>query len=252
MPDAAPFQLLNGDLFTFEVLHHQVVIGFCDELNHLIMILLRLFEHICRDILITNVLAKVVIINLCTHRHQINNTDKLALCADRQLNRYRNALQAILHHLDNVIEVCAHDIHLIDERHTRNLIIVCLMPYSFRLRLNAALCAEYADRAIQYTQGTLNLYCEVNVARGVNDIDTVALPMASGSSRGNGNASLLLLCHPVHDGCAFMRLTDFMRTSGIIQDTLGSRRLTSVDMRHDTDISCVFQCKLSGHVNLLS
>lgn len=39
---------------------------------------------------------------------------------------------------------------------------------------------------------------EVDVARGVDDVDAVVFPVASGGGRGDGDAALLLLLHPVH------------------------------------------------------
>ena len=34
-------------------------------------------------------------------------------------------------HRLNIIEVCTHDVHLVDVCHSRNMILVCLTPYSF-------------------------------------------------------------------------------------------------------------------------
>ena len=71
------------------------------------------------------------------------------------------------------VEVCTQDIHLVDECHTRYVVGISLTPYVLGLRLNTALCTENADSAVQYTQGTLNLNSEVNVAWSINDVDTV-------------------------------------------------------------------------------
>ena len=52
------------------------------------------------------------------------------------------------------------------------LIVVSLTPNGLRLGLNAALCAEDGHRAVQHAQGALHLDGEVNVARGVDDVDS--------------------------------------------------------------------------------
>ena len=234
-------QILNRNLFALQVHHHQIFIGIADQLYHLVMVLLCLLNHICRDVLITDILAEVIIVNLCAHGHQVDDANEIALSANRQLNRNRNALQAILHHLNNVIEVCAHDVHLVDERHTRNHIIVSLVPYSLGLRLYATLCAEYTNGTVQYAQGTLYFYSEVNVARGVDDVDSVTLPVAGSSSGSDRDATFLLLYHPVHLGSAFMGLTDLVGTASVVQNTLCSGGLTSIDMSHDTNVSSIFQ-----------
>ena len=79
----------------------------------------------------------------------------------------------VLNLLNSIVEVCTHDIHLVDECHTGNVVGISLTPYVLRLRLYTTLCTEHADSAVQYTQGTLNLYGEVNVARSVDDVDTM-------------------------------------------------------------------------------
>ena len=79
----------------------------------------------------------------------------------------------LAHHVDNAVEISAHNVHLVDIRHTRNLVFLSLTPNGLRLRLNAALCAENRYGTIENTQGTLNLNGEVNVTRGVDDVDTV-------------------------------------------------------------------------------
>ena len=43
---------------------------------------------------------------------------------------------------DNTVEIGAHDVHLVDIRHTRNMVFVRLTPHGLGLGLNAALGAE--------------------------------------------------------------------------------------------------------------
>ena len=63
--------------------------------------------------------------------------------------------------------------YLVDECHTRYIVCVSLTPYVFRLRFNTALCTEYTNSTVKYTQRTLNFYSKVNVSWSINDIDTV-------------------------------------------------------------------------------
>src|SRR5699024_11453004 len=69
-----------------------------------------------------------------------------------------------------ILEVCTHDIHLVDECHTRYVVRVCLTPYVFRLWLNATLGTEHTDRTVQYTKRTLYLNGKVHVSRSINDV----------------------------------------------------------------------------------
>ena len=49
--------------------------------------------------------------------------------------------------------------------------------------------------------------------------------------------ALLLLFHPVHDGGALVDLAHFVGAAGVVEDALGRRRLTGVDVRHDPDVA---------------
>src|SRR5437667_413775 len=71
----------------------------------------------------------------------------------------------------------------------------------------------------------------------VDNVDPMVLPEAGGRRRCDRDAALLLLRHPIHRRRAFMDLADFIRTPGVVEDPLGGRGLTGVDMRHDADVS---------------
>jgi hypothetical protein len=85
------------------------------------------------------------------------------------------------------------------------------------------------------------------MTRCINDIDTVIVavhfPENSGSSRSDGNATLLFLDHPVHGSRTIMDLSYLMVYTGIIQYTLRRRGFTRVDVRHDTNVPYMCQIK---------
>ena len=64
------------------------------------------------------------------------------LSADWQLDRNSICLQTLMHHLDNVEEVRAGNVHLVDIYHARNMVMVGLTPDCLGLRLNAAFRAH--------------------------------------------------------------------------------------------------------------
>ena len=84
--------------------------------------------------------------------YEVNNTLKCILTADRKLNRKCITLKTLQYHIENIIEVCTHNIHLVYKNHKRYIIFVSLTPYGLRLWLNAALCTKNGYGAVKYTQ----------------------------------------------------------------------------------------------------
>ena len=201
------------------------------------MIFLRQLTHILRNILVTDIEALVVIVHFRTHGDKVDDAAKIGFRADGKLDRHRVALETVLHHVDNIVEVGAHDIHLIHIGHARHVVLISLTPNGLRLGLDAALRTKYSDRSVKYAQRALNLNGKVHVAGGVDNIDTMPFPETGGRSRGDGDASLLLLLHPVHGRIAVVRFTDLMVHTRVKQDALRRRGFAGVDMGHDTNVS---------------
>src|SRR5690606_1083138 len=135
---------------------------------------------------------------------QIDNAFEMVLGADHDLHRHSVDVQAVFQLRDDAREVGTGAVHFVDEDDTGNLVLVRLTPHRFSLRLNTGGTAQYNDRTIQNPQRALNLNSEVNVAGGIDNVDAVLLelrlharPERRNGSRGNRDAALLLLRHPV-------------------------------------------------------
>ena len=150
-------------------------------------------------------------------------------------------------HVQNVEEVSAHDVHFVHVDHTWNFVVVSLSPYGFRLWFYTTFSTHNGYRTVEYAQGTFNFYGEVNVARGVDDVNAVVFPVAGGCSGSDSNTTFLLLNHPVHGSATVMGFTNFMVYTGVVQNTLGGGSFTSIDVRHNTDVTSEFQRYVSCH-----
>ncbi len=75
----------------------------------------------------------------------------------------------------------------------------------------------------------------------------MVLPLRGSRGGGDRDAALLLLLHPVHHRRALVDLADLVRAPGVVQNALGRRRLTGVDVRHDPDIPGVLEGELTWH-----
>ena len=171
------------------------------------------------------------------HLNEVDDARELVLGTDRKLQEYRTGTEAVLHHADDVHEVRAGAVHLVDVRDARNAVRVGLAPDGLRLRLNATHGAEDRDGAVEHAQRALDFDREVHVAGRIYDLNAMVFPEARRRGRRDRDAALLLLHHPVHRGSAIMDLADLVRLACVEQDSLGRRGLTGIDMSHDPDVA---------------
>ena len=90
------------------------------------------------------------------------------------------ALSFFFDALNDLEKVGPDAVHLVDKGKPGNLVTVCLAPYRLRLGLNASYGAENAHGTVEYPKGSFNLYGEIHMARGVNDLNLGIVPQAGG------------------------------------------------------------------------
>ena len=231
------FDFFDGQFLTIEVFFHQFFILLADGFDHLCAVFFCLVFHVVWNVNNRNVLAQIIVVNVSFHFNEVDQTFEECFSTDWQLNRNSITFQTVMDHVQNIVEVCTHDIHLVNVDHSWNMIFISLAPNSLRLWLNSAFSTHYCYRTVENSQGTLYLYCKVNVSRSINDVDTMVFPVAGCSSGSNGNTSLLLLYHPVHRCATIMSFTDFVVNTGVVQNTLCCGSFTSIDVRHYADVT---------------
>ena len=239
--------LVFRDLLAAEIFLHEVIIELGKSLEEDFTVFFSLILHVIRNRDFIFDFAEVVFIDDGFHLDEIDDALERILSANRQLDCNCVCIEAFLHHLDDIEEVRAGDVHLVDISHTRNIVILSLTPNGLSLRLNAAASSQDCYSAIEYAQGTLNLYREVHVTRRINDVDAMIFPMAGRCSGRDRDTTLLLLNHPVHRCSTIMYFTDLVVDTRVEEDTLRGRRLTGIDVSHDTDVTSLFKGILSCH-----
>ena len=179
------------------------------------------------------------------HGDQVDETPEVGLGAHRDLGRHGVGVQAVLHGLDGVEEVGAHAVVLVDEGDAGHAVGRGLAPDGLGLRLDAGDGVEHGHGAVEDAQAALDLGGEVDVTRGVDDLDDVVLPEARGGRGGDGHAALLLLDHPVHGGGAVVDLADLVGLARVVEDALRRGGLAGVDVGHDADVAEVLELVLN-------
>ena len=134
-------------------------------------------------------------------------------------------------------KICPHAVHFVNESQLGDPVLVRLVPDGFGLGLHPAHRVEDPDGPVQHPQGPFHLDGEIHVARGVDDVDDAALPLAGSDRRGDGDAPFLLLGHPVHDRGAVVDLAHLVGAAGVIEDALREGGLPRVDVGNDAEVA---------------
>src|SRR5829696_912171 len=235
------------DLLVVEVSLHQLVVVVGAGLDQLGAVLLGLLGEVLGNVLVLELRAELVLPDERLVLDQVDDPDEVALLADRDLDGKRVRSEAVAHRLDGLEEVRAGAVHLVDVGDTGHVVLVGLAPDRLGLGLDAGYRVEERDRAVQDPQVPLDLHREVDVARRIEDVDPVALPLRGRRGRGDRDAALLLLLHPVHDGSALVDLAHLVGAARVVEDSLCRSRLPGIDVGHDADVARLLEWKAAGH-----
>ena len=167
------------------------------------------------------------------------------------MHRHRGRGELLAHLLDDVREVGAHAVKLVDEREAGHMILLRLTPDRLRLRLHAADAAEHTDDAIEHAQAALDLDGEIHVAWGIDQVDHVVFPIDIGSGRLDGDPALALEIHRIHRRADGVLAVDFVYRVDFVaveEDTLRERGFARINVRADADVSHLVD--VDSHVSL--
>ncbi len=85
-----------------------------------------------------------------------------------------------------------------------------LPPHGFSLWLDTAHPVENDNATIQHPHAALYLDGEIHMARGIDNLYQMILPLCPGDGGGDGDAVVLLFGHVVHMGRTVMNLTNLV------------------------------------------
>jgi len=236
-----------ADRLVVQVLLQQHVVELGDRLDQLLVIELDLLLHLGRDFFGLDRGAQVVGIGNGNLINKVDHAFELLLAADRELDRDGIRPQPLADRLPGREEVGPHAVHLVDEGDPGDLVAVGLPPDGLRLRLDPGDGVEDRDRAVEDAQAALDFDSKVYVPGCVDNIDPVAAPVRHRGRRGDGDAALLFLHHPVHRGGAVVDLTHLVDPARIEEDAFGRGRLPGIDVGHDADVPNLVQRVSASH-----
>ena len=230
---------LQRDLLLGEEQLHEVVAVHRERLEHLTPGGLGGVLQVGGDIVLADDLALLAVEVEGLHADQVDHAPEVLLLADGQLHQHRVGAELLPDLLDHRLGVGARAVHLVDEGQAGDVVALHLPVDGHRLRLHAAHGAEHQHRPVEHAQRSLHLDGEVDVARGVDQVDLVPQPADAGRGAGDGDAALLLQLHVVHGGAvaAAADVLDLVDPARVVKDALAERRLAGVDVGGDADVA---------------
>src|SRR5208337_3070884 len=244
----ALLQRIDVGLVAIEIGRHHLVVEFDGGLDERVAVLFRLRLEVGRNFLVVVFRAQALVFpDDRLQAQEVDHAPEVGLRADRQLDADRTAADLGVDLLDAAVEVGADLVHLVDEHDARNPILVGLSPHSFRLRLYALVAVQHAYGAVEHAQAALDLDREVDMAGGVDNVETLIMPESGRRGGRDGDAALLLLLHPVHGRGAVVDFADLMGLARVVEDALRRRRLSGIDVGHDAEITVVFNSVAARH-----
>lgn len=171
------------------------------------------------------------------HAQQVHDAREAVLPADRRLHDERHGVQALAEGADCGVEVGTGAVQLVDERDPRHAVPVGPPPHRLALRLDAGDRVEDGDGAVEDAQGAFDLVGEVDVARRVDQVEPVAVPVAAHGSGEDGDAAVAFLRVEVGDGGAVVDLAALVGGAGQVEDPFGDGGLARVDVGEDAQVA---------------
>jgi len=177
------------------------------------------------------------------HVDQVDEPFKFGAGAHVELQGQRGHAELFLNLPDDRFGVGTDAVHLVDERDPRDAVALHLPVDGERLALHAADGTEDENRAVKDAEAAFHLDGEVDVARGVDDVDRVVVPFDLGGGGGDGDAAFALEVHEVHRRAvaAPFDLLHAVDATAIVEHPLGQGGLPRIDMSRDANIAMVFQ-----------
>ena len=167
---------IDRQFFAFEKHLQQLVVLFGNRLDQvpapfhrkIAKLAIHLFERHSR--------AEIVGVDDLLHREEIDDAFELILGTDRHLDRNGAGAKALANLFDDVEEVGADAVHLVDENDPRDPIFVRLAPHGLGLRLNRRYRIEKRDQPVEDAQRAFDLDRKVHVTRRIDDVDASVAP----------------------------------------------------------------------------
>ena len=137
--------------------------------------------------------------------------------------------------VQNPVRTRAWTVNLVDHHDWTQAGFESLLGHETGLRHRAVLSVNQQQNGVNHRHYAFNFAAEVGVARGIHDVDVVAVPVDGGVFRQNGNTALFLLVVGVHHALVVELVA--LQGAGLTQEFVYQGGLTMVNVSNDGDVA---------------
>ena len=137
--------------------------------------------------------------------------------------------------VQNPVRTRAWTVNLVDDHDWTQAGFESLLGHETGLRHRAVLSVNQQQNGVNHRHYAFNFAAEVGVARGIHDVDVVAVPVDGGVFRQNGNTALFLLVVGVHH--ALVVELAALQSAGLTQEFVYQGGFTVVNVSNDGDVT---------------
>ena len=242
--DRLEVELVVGAVQKLDVVHQGAVVFLADELVQGGVAQLGLdLAHLLRGVGVAVALERDHVAGVA-----VEHAAEVAAAADGPVHGVRADAQHRLDLLRQVKGVAGVVVQLVHEREDGDVAQRADLEELLRLGLDALCAVDHHDRGVRRHERAVRVLGKVLVARGVKNVDALALVRELQHGRRDRDAALLLDVHPVGHGVARARLAlhraGGLDAAGVQQQLLGKGGLARVGVADDGERSP--RCDLVG------
>ena len=220
----------------FEEAFEHFVVGHDDAFDEVVVHLVLERRELVGDLALG---VRAPLVEKALVGEQIGDAAEARLFADRELERRNAGAELRPELVEGALEVGTLPVELVDEDHAGQVQLRGDPPDRLGLHLDAIDRADHEHRKVGHPQRGMDVADEVGVARGVDEVDLVALPLERGQRQRQAQVPLLLLGLEVTHRGAVLDATRSGDRSRSEQERLSERGLARSgvpDKRHIADL----------------
>ena len=141
-------------------------------------------------------------------------------------------------HVEDLVGTGIFTVDFVDHHDRLETVLHRLAQNEFGLGLGSLVGVDDKQHTVDHLHDALHLAAEVGVARGVDDVDVVFVPLERGVLRANRNPLLFLEVHRVHD--PLLEFLVGLKGSRLTEQLVNQGGFAVVDVGDDSDVANIF------------